>query len=168
MDLNSVVPLLKSLNLDPETLKNYRPVSLLSFVSKLAERVVFDRINLHLKENDLHCPNQFGYKKNHSCETLLLKLIDDIRVTVDSNSGVVLLILDLSAAFDTVDHNKLLHILKSKYYIARSALDWLRAFLTGRSQRVKVGNSFSDALTTASIFVSVLAHIFRLFFVYLL
>ena len=119
---------------------------MLSFVSKLAERVVFDRINSHLTNNNLHCPTQYGYKKNHSCETLLLKLIDDIMVAVDGRSGVVLLILDLSAAFDTVDHCKLLDILYSKFHISGTALKWLKAFLSGRSQRVKVGNVSSDSL----------------------
>ena len=133
-----VVPILKGLNLDGDDLKNFRPVSLLPFVSKLTERVVHARINTHLTENGLHNPSQYGYKKNHSCETLLLKLIDDILVAVDSGSGVVLLIVDLSAAFDCVDHNKLLDILFRKYKITGVALSWLRSFLSGRSQRVKL------------------------------
>ena len=131
--MSHVVPLLKSLKLDSETLKNYRPVSLLSFVSKLAERVVFSRINEHLEVNELHCPTQFGYKKNHSCVTLLLKLVDDIPITIDRSSGVVLLILDLSAVFDTVDHSKVLHNLRTKFRITDLALDLLREFLSDRS-----------------------------------
>ena len=107
---------------------------------------MFDRINSHLTKNNLHCPTQYGYKKNHSCETLLLKMIDDIMVAVDGKSGVVLLILDLSAAFDTVDHTKLLQILYSQFHISGNALKWLKAFLSGRSQRVKVGNVSSDSL----------------------
>jgi len=99
-----IVPILKSLQLDNETFKNFRPVSLLSLISKLTERVVHTRINSYLSANDLHVPSQFGYKRHHSCETFLLKLIDDILVTIDSKLGVVVLIVDLSAAFDTVDH----------------------------------------------------------------
>ena len=142
-----VVPILKSLQLDKELFKNFRPVSLLSFISKLTERVVHTRINAYLSANDLHVPSQFGYKRHHSCETFLLKLIDDILVTVDSKLGVVVLIIDLSAAFDTVDHTVLLHILQSKFHITGSALTWLKSFLSGRTQRVKIGDSLSSSLT---------------------
>ena len=142
-----IVPILKSLELDNELFKNFRPVSLLSFISKLVERVVHTRINTYLSANDLHVPSQFGYKRHHSCETFLLKLIDDILVTVDSKLGVVVLIIDLSAAFDTVDHTVLLHILQSKFHIVGSALSWLKSFLSGRTQRVKIGDSLSSPLT---------------------
>ena len=142
-----VVPILKSMQLDSELFKNFRPVSLLSFISKLTERVVHNRINTYLSANDLHVPSQFGYKRHHSCETFLLKLIDDILVTVDSKLGVVVLIIDLSAAFDTVDHTVLLHILQSKFNINGSALAWLKSFLSDRTQRVKIGDSLSSSLT---------------------
>ena len=116
------VPILKSLQLDSESLKSYRPVSLLSFVSKLTERVVYSRVNDYLSANNLHVPSQFGYKRNHSCETFLLKLVDDILVKVDRKLGVVVLILDLSAAFDTVDHKLLLNILQYKFHITDNFL----------------------------------------------
>ena len=141
-----VVPILKSLDLDKEDFKNYRPVSLLSFISKLTERVVHSRITSYINDNDLQTASQYGYKKHHSCETLLLKLIDDILVAVDRKLGVVLLIVDLSAAFDSVDHRLLFSILKFKYHITGSALAWLQSFLCGRTQRVKIGNCLSDAL----------------------
>ncbi len=141
-----VVPILKSIQLDHENFKNFRPVSLLSFVSKLTERVVHTRINDHLTANNLHVPSQFGYKRHHSCETFLLKLIDDILVTVDQKLGVVIMIIDLSAAFDTVDHSVLLNILQHKFHIRGAALSWLKSFLTGRHQSVKIGDSFSFSL----------------------
>ena len=141
-----VVPILKGLQLDHELFKNFRPVSLLSFISKLTERVVHTRVNTYLSENGLHVPTQFGYKRHHSCETFLLKLIDDILVSVDSKLGVVVLIIDLSAAFDTVDHTVLLNILQSKFHITGSALLWFKSFLSGRTQRVKIGDSLSAPL----------------------
>ena len=144
-----VVPILKSLTLDHEEFKNYRPVSLLSFVSKLTERVVHARITAHLVENNLQNASQYGYKKHHSCENLLLKLLDDILVGVDSKSGVVVLFVDLSAAFDTVDHAVLLQILQNKFRITESALCWIKSFVSCRSQKVKIGGSFSDALLVA-------------------
>ena len=142
-----IVPILKSIALDKDSFKNYRPVSLLSFISKLTERVVHDRINSHLTLNSLQSSHQYGYKKNHSVETLMIKLIDDILIAVDKKFGVVMLMVDLSAAFDTVDHRLLLNILQDKYRITGSALEWLKSFLTGRTQRVKVGGScLSDSL----------------------
>lgn len=141
-----IVPILKSLKIDKNDLLNYRPVSLLSFISKLTERVVHSRINEHLAANSLENHAQYGYKKKHSCETLLLKLIDDILVACDKNLGVVVMIIDLSAAFDTVDHSLLLNQLQFKYHIVGSALQWLKSFLSGRSQRVKVGDTLSDSL----------------------
>ena len=142
-----VVPIIKAVNLDEDQYKNYRPVSLLSFISKLTERVVHNRINAHLTINDLNTPSQYGYKRHHSCETLLLKLVDDILLAVDRKFGVVVLIIDLSAAFDTVDHKLLLNILRSKYKIVGSALEWVKCFLTNRTQRVKIGKTLSDSLT---------------------
>ena len=141
-----VIPILKSMQLDKEVFKNYRPVSLLSFISKLTERIVHSRINDHLVANSLDNPTQYGYKRNHSCETLLLKLVDDILVATDKKLGVVVMIIDLSAAFDTVDHQLLLNILQNKYRISGSALRWLKSFITGRSQRVRVGDGLSDVL----------------------
>jgi len=141
-----VIPILKSLNIDKNVLLNYRPVSLLSFISKLTERVVHSRINDHLAANSLDNHTQYGYKKNHSCETLLLKLIDDILVAVDKKFGVVVMIIDLSAAFDTVDHGLLLNMLQFKFHISGSALKWLKSFLSGRTQRVRVGDCLSDCL----------------------
>ena len=142
-----IVPILKGLQLDNEIFQNFRPVSLLSFISKLIERVVHTRVNSYLSANNLHVPSQFGYKRHHSCETFLLKLIDDILVTIDNKLGVVVLIIDLSAAFDTVDHSVLLHILKSKFHITGSALSWFKSFLSGRTQRVKIGDSLSTPLS---------------------
>ena len=144
-----ITPILKALSLDCEEFKNLRPVSILSFVSKLTERVVDCRINTHLAENSLHNPSQFGYKKHHSCETMLLKLVDDVLVGIDKKFGVVVLMVDLSAAFDTVDHGRLLNILEFKYHITGLALLWLKSFLTGRLQRVKFNGFISEAIVVA-------------------
>ena len=150
-----VVPILKALQLDNELFKNFRPVSLLSFISKLTERVVHTRINFYLSENDLHVPSQFGYKRHHSCETFLLKLIDDILVTIDSKLGVVVLIINLSAAFDTVDHSILLHILQSKFHITDSALSWLKSFLSGRIQQTLMGERSSPSQGIIQLFYKI-------------
>lgn len=139
-------PLLKKANLDHNNLASFRPISNIPFMSKLVERVVHKRTNEHLARNGFDCDTQFGYKKNHGTETLLLHFLDEILVAVDKNLGVVVLIIDLSAAFDTVCHSKLINILYSSYGIRGKALKWFKSFLTGRSQCVKVGSALSSPL----------------------
>ena len=142
----TIVPLLKKCGLDPEILKNYRPVSDIVLISKLIETVVLYRLNCHASAHNLQCDAQHGYKKFHSTETLLLKVVNDILVGFDKNTGTILLLLDLSAAFDTVDFDKLLHILENEFGIKGTALEWFRSFLTGRTQRVRIHNCLSDYL----------------------
>ena len=141
-----IIPLLKKSGLDPETLKNYRPVTNEVFISKLSEKVVSIRLFEHMSLNKLHSKFQHGYKVFHGCETLLLKLVNDVLIGFDSNSGTILLLIDLSAAFDTVDIAKLLDILEKDIGITGFALKWFKSFLTGRTQRVKIENSLSDVL----------------------
>ena len=139
-------PLIKDSSLDPEILKNYRPVSNLPFLEKLTERIVLKRLNIYMSANNFHIPNQFGYKKSHSTEALLIRVVNDILVATDKNSATVLLLLDLSAAFDTVDHNKLLHILRNELGICGNAFKWLKSYITFRFSRVKIGNDYSESL----------------------
>ena len=142
----TIVPLLKKSGLDPEILKNYRPVSDIVLISKLIETVVLHRLNTHIAAHNLQCNSQHGYEKFHSTETLLLKVVNDILIGFDRNSGTILLLLDLSAAFDTVDAEKLLSILENEFGIAGTALKWFRSFLTGRTQRVRINGALSDLL----------------------
>ena len=142
----TIVPLLKKAGLDPEIFKNYRPVSDIVVISKLIETVVLARLNAHASANNLQCNFQHGYKKYHSTETLLLKVVDDILIGFDSNNGTILLLLDLSAAFDTVDINKLLNILEIEFGITGIALKWFHSFLTNRKQRVRINDSLSECL----------------------
>ena len=141
-----VVPLLKKNGLDPDVLKNYRPVADLIFLSKLTERVVAIRCNEHMSLNNLHCKYEHGYKKHHSTETLLLRLVNDTLRGLDNNNAIILLLIDLSAAFDTVDIDILLHILESEIGISGTALYWLKSFLKDRNQRVKIENYLSESL----------------------
>ena len=113
-----VVPLLKKSSLNQEVLKHFRPVSNLSYLSKVIERVVAKRIRDHMDLNNLHELLQSAYKKFHSCETALLKVKDDILRAIDDKKCVLLVLLDLSAAFDTVDHQKLIEILAEKIWFS--------------------------------------------------
>ena len=137
-------PLLKKSGLDKEVLKNYRPVSNLSFISKVLEKVVAKRLDDHMLDNNLYSSVQSAYRERHSTETALLKLQSDILTALDSGSGAVLLMLDLSAAFDTIDHGILLSRLNSLYGISGDALDWFKSYLSNRVQRVIIGDTVSE------------------------
>jgi hypothetical protein len=131
-----VMPLLKKASLDPDNLKNFRPVSNLSYLSKLIERVVSARLLEHMDINDLHVPLQSAYKAFHSTETALVKVQNDILCAVDRKEVVLLLLLDLSAAFDTVDHSVMLARLENQYGVSGTALLWFRSYLTNRKQTI--------------------------------
>ena len=127
-------PLLEKANLDHEVLANYRPISNLKLISKIIEKVVAVRLQKYLGANQLKEPLQSAYEPFQSCETALVRVHNDILVTIDKRHCVMLLLLDLSAAFDTVDHDILLTRLHSKYSISGIALEWFRSYLTNRSQ----------------------------------
>ena len=146
LKIADVIPNIKDDKLDPNNKQNYRPISNLTFLGKLVERVVLKRLNEHLESNNLITPEQSAYKKNHSTETILVKIVNDILVATDKNSATVLMLLDLSAAFDTVDHNKLLNILEQEIGITGIALKWFRSFLSGRSQRIRLGGTVSEEI----------------------
>ena len=141
-----IIPLLKKSGIDPDLLKNYRPVTNEVYISKLTEKVIAKRLFQHMSHNNLHSKYQHGYKAFHGTETLLLKLVDDVLIGFDSNHATILLLIDLSAAFDTVDINLLLDILENDIGIKGTALQWFSSFLTGRTQRVQIDNSLSGIL----------------------
>ena len=98
-----VTPLLKKPSLDKDVMNNFRPTSNLSFISKLTERVVLRRLIDHISSGNLHEQFQSAYKPNHSTKTALTRIHYDILMALDNKRGVVLVLLDLSSAFDTVD-----------------------------------------------------------------
>ena len=139
-----VLPIIKKPNLDSNEMKNFRPISLLDFKSKLLERIVSSRLNSHLSLCNVHDIYQSGYKKFHSTETALLHVVNDLRLSADKNYVSVLLTLDLSAAFDTIDHNILYSTLKTYLGIEGTALNWLKSYLSERTQTVYFNNSQSN------------------------
>ena len=139
-------PLLKKAGLDIDTKKNFRPVNNLMFFSKLIERVVKIRLDTHMDEYALHESTEFGYKVHHNTETMMIGLFDDVLRGFDQNQATIVIFLDLSAAFDTIDPEKLLQILHDELGIGGVALEWFRSFLVGRTQRVKIEDEFSDSL----------------------
>lgn len=141
-----IFPLIKDMDniIDKDNMKNYRPVSNLLFVGKLIERIVSAQLDKHMKTNDLEKDYQFGYKSGHSCETLLLKVVNDLLMACDNNLPTILILLDLSAAFDTIEQKICLEILHDDIGVEGVALKWFESFLIGRTQKVKIGNSYSN------------------------
>ena len=108
-----ITPILKKCGLDRNTLKNYRPVSSLSFLSKLLEWVIAQQLSSYMSMHDLHEPLQSAYTPFHSTETALIKVQNDILCTMDHKGIAILIMLNLRAAFDTIDHHCLLARMKS-------------------------------------------------------
>ena len=138
-----LTPLLKKQGLDPDILKNYRPVSNLSFLSKLLERVVLTQLSSHLQKNGLLDIFQSAYKKNNSTETALLYVVNELLLNADAKQISVLALLDLSAAFDTLDHDILLKRLEISFGISGTVLKWFASYLESRSQQVCVSGNLS-------------------------
>ena len=115
------------------------------FLSKVTEKAVFDQLHSHLAENDLYPLLQSAYRKQHSTETALLKVVNDIFHKMNRRHITLLVLLDLSAAFDTVDHKILLQRLETSFGITDSALMWFKSYLSDRSQHVIVDGAYSDS-----------------------
>ena len=133
-----VRPVIKDNDEDPEDFKNYRPISNTPFLSKLLEKAALSQLNDYLEKNNLHSVYQSGYKKHHSCETALLKITNDMMNSIHNNDMVALILLDLSAAFDTVDHKILINKLKKQFGISGNALTWLTSYLSNRTYCVAI------------------------------
>lgn len=142
-----IKPLLKKPSADVSEMKNYRPISLLPIFSKVMEKFINNQLIEHLEHNNLLDPSQSGFRTGCSTEAALVEVTDNIRLHLDKGTPTMLVLLDLSAAFDTISHNILLRRLK-ECGVEGKALAWLRSFLSNRLQLVKM-DSFES--TTSSI-----------------
>ena len=139
-----VNPLLKKAGLDL-IFNNYRPVSNLQYISKLTEKAVYEQVHLHTESNtDINPLLQSAYRKQHSTETALLKVMNDILLKMNSQHVTLLVMLDLSAAFDTVNHKILLERLQHDIGISGVPLQWFQSYLSNRSQRIDVQGTLSQ------------------------
>jgi hypothetical protein len=139
-----LVPILKKLGLEA-LFENFRPVNNLSFVSKIAEKAVVGQMLNHCEDNAPLPTNQSAYRPFHSTETALVKVQSDILMSMDQREVTLLVLLDLSAAFDTVDHKIMLELLKSNFGVSGDALGWLKSFLSDRKQFVSVNQVLSNS-----------------------
>ena len=138
-----VTPLLKKPNLEKNDFKNYRPVSNLSFLSKVIEKIVAQRLSSYLENNSLTNKFQSAYRKFHSTESALIRVQNDILLSMDRSEVTALVLLDLSAAFDTIDHEILLSRLSSLFGVTGLALDWFKSYLSERFQQIKINHYLS-------------------------
>ncbi len=139
-----VTTLLNKPTLNTFLIENYRPVSLLPFIAKTLERVVFNQVSLFLSQNNKLDAKQSGFRIGHSTETALLSVTEALQIAKADSQSSVLILLDLSAAFDTVNHQILLSTLSS-LDIAGIPLRWFVSYLTGRSFKVAWGGEVSKA-----------------------
>ena len=140
-----VTPLLKKFNLPYDNLANYRPISNLSFLSKLLERLILKRLLQHLTSFSSIPIFQSGFRKSYSTETALLRIHNDLLLAMENKRVSALILLDLSAAFDTVDHSILLSRLSLNFGVTSSALSLLNSYLSDRTQSVHIGSHSSPS-----------------------
>ena len=113
-------------------------------MSKITEKVVLQQLLACLTEHKLICPSKSAYRPRHSTETTLLKATNDILLALDFGNVSFQTLLDLSAAFDTIDHCILLDRLQHMYGISGTALSWFSSYLTNRTQSVIVDDHISQ------------------------
>uniref|UniRef100_A0A8C6LBK5 Reverse transcriptase domain-containing protein n=1 Tax=Nothobranchius furzeri TaxID=105023 RepID=A0A8C6LBK5_NOTFU len=133
----SITPILKKPGTDPNNFNNLRPISNLPFLSKILEKIISAQLHAHLTLNSLYEPFQSGFRPGHSTETALIKITNDLLTAADTGLLSILILLDLSSAFDTISHTILLHRLSS-LGISHTPLDWFRSYLSGRTQFIQL------------------------------
>ena len=114
-------------------------MSNLSFISKLIEKVVAQQLNSYIDSEGFSNVNQSAYRRLHSTETALLKIQNDIAASMDSGKAVALTLLDLSAAFDTIDHDILFDCLRDWFGVDGTVLRWIKSYCSNRKQKLKQG-----------------------------
>jgi len=138
-----VTPRLKKAGSDPADVRDYRPISNLTFMSKVVERLVCRQLVAYLEQNGLLPDLQSAYRRCRLTETAVLKVVADLFTAADRGEVTLLILLDLSAAFDTVDRDMLINRLYRAFGFRDDVLSWITSFVTGHAQRVHVGGQYS-------------------------
>lgn len=140
-----LLPLLKKPSLDTNGLKNYRPIANLPFLGKVLERIVSLQLKAHIDNLGLFPIHQSAYRNHHSTETATVKVLNDLLLAVDKGNEAVLILLDYTAAFDTINHDLLLHRLENDFSITGTVLQWIRSYLMHRTQKVIINDTNSES-----------------------
>ena len=138
-----VTPLIKHDGLDTSDPANYRPISNLNTISKVIERLALGRLRAHITNSPNFNKSQSAYRRHHSTETALLRILNDIYGNIDAGQDTLLVGLDLSAAFDTIEHSVLLTRLERSFGIGGPILEWIQSYLKDRTQFVHLGTANS-------------------------
>ena len=126
--------------------KNYRPVSNLSFLSKILEKCALLQFNNHCTVNNLLPDYQSAYREHFSYETALVKLMDDILWNMEAQKITAVVVIDLSATSETIDHDVLLDVLKNRFGLDGNTQNWIDSYLQPRNFKVKIGQSYSEEI----------------------
>ena len=140
LKIAKIIPLFKKG--DKTLLENYRPISILPAISKNFERIMFNQIHNHFSMHNLFYSGQYGFRANHSTQFAALELIDRITQDLDQGNMPITIFMDLSKAFDTLNHDILIYKLKS-YGLSEAALKLMQSYLTNRKQYVEINNTQS-------------------------
>ena len=138
-----ITPLLKKPTLDSNNINNCKPISNLCVLSKLLKKALCKQLVSYLDANNLMPRNQSAYRRNHSTELALTKAFSDIMSAIDNGNLILLSLMDLSVAFDCVDHEILLNRLGHSFGIQFKVLKWLTSYITGRAQCVHLSAKIS-------------------------
>jgi hypothetical protein len=144
LKIAKVIPIYKKD--DPHLPNNYRPISLLPAISKVFEKVAHKQLQNYFSNNDLFYNHQYGFREGYSTELALTEFIDRLNHILDKNETPFAIYIDLSKAFDTLDHTILLSKLRH-YGIQNTELNWFSSYLTNRSQYVEINGVKSDMCT---------------------
>ncbi len=126
---------------DSLNVKNYRPISILPIISKVYEGILNDQLMTYC--DDILSAYLSAFRKKYSCQSTLLKMIEDWKLSLDNKENVAAIFIDMSKAFDMISHEKLLKKLEC-YGLSQNANDLIKSYLTNRYQRVKIGEVTSD------------------------
>jgi hypothetical protein len=146
LKLAKVIPVYKKNEIT--LLDNYRPISLLPVLSKVFEKIISTQIHEHFQNNNLFFSKQYGFREHHSTELAQIELVDNIILNLDNGKLPLNIYIDLSKAFDTIDHNILLHKLKH-YGFTEKSLALLQSYLNDRLQYVDF-----DKVASSSRFIT--------------
>ena len=138
-----VTPILKKKCLGHNYLNNYRPDTNSCFIANILEKLVLFQASSYLNSHNLYNTCQSAYRPGHSTETALLKVVNDLFLSPNKGNISVLLLLDFSSAFDTIDHPILVHRLHTDFGFTDTVLQWFSSYLTDRTQYVSLSNHCS-------------------------